>query len=234
MYLLYQGNGTKCRVQTSTAMSSSYSISPAVLEKKAKKKKKTGDNIYLSIGDVSGPRQPKCHRSRRKKRKREREISLTIERRKQLVSCPWNRVNQRKRGTDRNRIGRCFRGSCRGEIKRAKADVRDHRTKGEDQILDAAVASLKGEPATTAAFRQDRKYAEFMDARVPPPPRNWDGFLRSTVLSVVPFSLTVYTYASSLSMDPARKLVVNRPANKRGTNWILFSEARDSPFRLAV
>lgn len=48
--------------------------------------------------------------------------------------------------------------------------------------------------------------------------------------SVVPFSLTVYTYASSLSMDPARKLVVNRPANKRGTNWILFSEARDSSF----
>lgn len=112
-------------------------------------------------------------RSEEKERKRD-FFSFTIERRKQLAaSRARNRVNQRKRGTDRNRIGRCFRGSCRGEIKRAKADVRDDRAKGEDQILDAAVAALKGEPATTAAFRQDRKYAEFMDARVPPPPRNW-------------------------------------------------------------
>lgn len=143
--------------------------------KRKKNEKKTGDNIYLSIGDVSGPRQPKCHRSKRREREREKDFfSFTIERRKQLAaSRARNRVNQRKRGTDRNRIGRCFRGSCRGEIKRAKADVRDHRAKREDQILDAAVAALKGEPATTAAFRQDRKYAEFMDARVPPPPRNW-------------------------------------------------------------
>lgn len=143
--------------------------------KRKKNEKKTGDNIYLSIGDVSGPRQPKCHRSKRRERERERFLFVhdRTEEAVGRVSCPWNRVNQRKRGTDRNRIGRCFRGSCRGEIKRAKADVRDDRAKGEDQILDAAVAALKGEPATTAAFRQDRKYAEFMDARVPPPPRNW-------------------------------------------------------------
>lgn len=126
---------------------------------------------------------------RSEEKERERERFLFVHDRTEeavgRVSCPWNRVNQRKRGTDRNRIGRCFRGSCRGEIKRAKADVRDDRAKGEDQILDAAVAALKGEPATTAAFRQDRKYAEFMDARVPPPPRNWRmaSYVRSCCLS---------------------------------------------------
>lgn len=55
--------------------------------KRKKNEKKTGDNIYLSIGDVSGPRQPKCHRSKRRERERERDFfSFTIERRKQLAA----------------------------------------------------------------------------------------------------------------------------------------------------
>lgn len=106
----------------------------------------------------------------------------------------WNRVNQRKRGTDRNRIGRCFRGSCRGEIKRGRWPIigRKGRTRFWMQLSQAA---LKGEPATTAAFRQDRKYAEFMDARVPPGRVGMASYVRPSC-RVVPFSLTVYTYAS--------------------------------------
>lgn len=53
--------------------------------KRKKNEKKTGDNIYLSIGDVSGPRQPKCHRSKRRERERD-FFSFTIERRKQLAA----------------------------------------------------------------------------------------------------------------------------------------------------
>lgn len=96
------------------AKSSSYSISPA--EKKAKKEK-SGDKIYIcrSVTFLDHGNRNVTVRSEEKERDFFSEEAIG--------RVSWNRVNQRKRGTDRNRIGRCFRGSCRGEIKRAKADV---------------------------------------------------------------------------------------------------------------
>ena len=182
MYLLYQGNGTKTSGPDLRRRVTRY-LEP--FSKRKKKREKTGDNIYLSIGDVSGPRQPKCHRSKQRERERERERDFfSIKRRKQLTASRARGIGLISEKEARIEIvsGAVFsRIVSRRDKARKSGRSRSSNEKGRNQILDAAVAALKGEPATTAAFRQDRKYAEFMDARVPPPPRSWDGFLRSTV-----------------------------------------------------
>lgn len=153
--------------------------------RKGRKKEKKPEIIYIcrSVTFLDHGNRNVTVRSEEKERERERDF-FSIERRKQLAASRARGIGLISEKEARIEIvsGAVFsRIVSRRDKARKSGRSRSSNEKGRNQILDAAVAALKGEPATTAAFRQDRKYAEFMDARVPPPPRSWDGFLRSTV-----------------------------------------------------